>query len=37
MSMTWWNWLRISPRAARPAGHETISGARTPPACVFCL
>jgi len=35
-SMTWWNWDR-RPRSAIPRGQETMSGARTPPAWVFCL
>jgi hypothetical protein len=31
MSMTWWYWLRTSPRALMPAGHDTTSGSHTPP------
>jgi hypothetical protein len=31
--MTWWNWLRISPRAAMPPSHWTIVPLRVPPEC----
>ena len=30
-SMAWWYWWRISPRAAMPAGHETMHGSPVPP------
>ena len=37
-SMTWWNWLRISPLAAIPAGQCTIVPLRVPPQCdATCL
>ncbi len=32
-SMTWWNWLRISPWAANPCGQCTIVPLRVPPQC----
>ena len=32
-SMTWWNWVRNSPRAAIPRGHETAMPLRVPPKC----
>ena len=31
MSTAWWYWLRTSPRAAMPFGHEITSGSATPP------
>ena len=31
MSMTWWNWLRCSPAALIPRGHEMASPLRVPP------
>ena len=30
-SITWWNWLRSSPRAAIPPGHEIAIPLREPP------
>ena len=37
-SMTWWNWLRISPRASKPLGQCTIAPLRVPPKCeATCL
>ena len=36
--MTWWNWLRISPLAAMPAGQWTMVPLRVPPKCdATCL
>ena len=32
-SITWWNWERTSPRAAKPLGQCTIVPFRTPPQC----
>ena len=37
MSITWWNWWRISPFALIPRGQWTTSGLRVPPKCVYCL
>ena len=38
MSMTWWNWERISPRAENPRGQCTIVPLRVPPQCdATCL
>jgi hypothetical protein len=31
MSVQWWYWSRISPRADIPFGHEMINGSQTPP------
>ena len=37
-SMTWWNWLRISPLALMPVGQWTIVPLRVPPQCeATCL
>ena len=37
-SMMWWNWLRISPRAANPLGQWTMVPLRVPPKCdATCL
>ena len=32
MSIEWWYWLRISPRALMPFGQEMTSGSQVPPA-----
>ena len=32
-SMTWWNWLRISPLPFTPLGQCTIVPLRVPPQC----
>ena len=31
MSMAWWYWSRISPRALVPAGQEMMHGSAVPP------
>ena len=31
MSIAWWYWCRISPRAFVPAGHEMMQGSLVPP------
>ena len=37
-SMTWWNWVRISPLALMPFGQWTIVPLRVPPQCeATCL
>ena len=37
-SMTWWNWVRSSPAAAMPAGHEMATPLRVAPKCeATCL
>ena len=33
MSITWWNWVRISPLEFMPSGHDTTSPFRVPPRC----
>ena len=38
MSTEWWYWLRISPRALIPLGHEITNGHAVPPAnCEYRL
>ena len=31
MSVQWWHWLRTSPFALMPFGHEMTSGSQMPP------